>query len=355
MRITVVSRPRNSRVQRHTTETFNRALSDLPALEHASTMPIPLSQTLGAQLLGALFASMFGGMVNLQSMLYYRAYKEDPLVIKILILVIWVMDNFHTSLVWGAVWFALIQNNSQPDKADLIPWFLPLTVITTALVTVFTHCFFAHRIFRLSNRNWFMVIPVLVLSTFRLGCASVTTAKMFLYPTFTLFRVNARWIFSLGLAVSATLDVLITGLLVYLFRANRQGTGRMNDILDRLILYGVEAGSLTSLGTITSMLFWLAESHTLVFLGIYFVIEKLYANSLLATLNTRNSIRQSGRGAASHDPSVPIVYLEPPRRSPQQHSDDPLVSAKGSLGGVQINVHVDTQTDNRSTMSSESQ
>ncbi|KAJ7053876.1 hypothetical protein C8F01DRAFT_1260104 [Mycena amicta] len=299
----------------------------------AATLPL----TQGAFLIGGLFASMFGGMVNLQSMLYYRSYEKDPRAIKTLILVVWLLDNIHTGFIWGAIWFALVENNGHPDRIDRIPWFLPLTVITTATVTVLTHGFFAHRIFRLSKKNWFMVIPVLALTVLRLVSAAITTAKMFIYPSFSLFRVKARWQFTLGVAVSAILDVLITGLLVYLFRTNRKGTERMNHILDRLILYGVEAGSLTCLATFACMVFWLAEQHNLVFLGIYAVIGKLYANSLLAALNTRNSIRQTRFTPA------PIMYGE--RRPQRQSPEDPLGSAKGPLENVQINI--ETQTDIR--------
>nr|GAT51729.1 predicted protein [Mycena chlorophos] len=336
-------------------------------------MSIP--STLGALLLGAFFASVFGGMVNLQSMLYYRSYKKDPTPIRALILVTWVLDNIHTAFVWGAVWFALIFQYDTDRGNVLIPWFLPLVVLTTALNTVFTHCFFAHRIYLLSNRNWFMVVPVLVLTLFRLGCACVTASRMFLFTDFTSFRINARWVFSLGLAVSATLDILITSTLVYLFRGNRRGTERMNHVIDRLILYGVEAGSLTSLGTVLSMLFWLVAPHNLIFLGIYFVIEKLYANSLLATLNTRNSIRQAHTVTMSISkdivPVIPraltmsrpgaMVYLESRGQRVQiagdssEDTDNPADLSKDSLGGVQINVNVETETHVQSIQSLVSQ
>ncbi|KAF7331406.1 Glycoside hydrolase family 3 protein [Mycena kentingensis (nom. inval.)] len=335
--------------------------------------PVSLPTTIGVLLVGGLFASLFGGMVNLQSMLYYRAYKRDPVFLKALIFAIWVLDNLHTAFVWSTLWFELVQNYGESERIDQIPWFLPMLVVLTAVVTVLTHCFFAHRIFLLSKNNWFMVVPVLALTLLRLISASVTTSKMFLFTSFVVFKANARWIFTLGLAVSTGLDVLITGLLVYLFWLNRTGTGRMNRILDRLILYGVEAGSLTAAGTFASMLFWLIEPGSLVFLGIYFSIEKLYANSLLATLNTRNGIRQkrsagsgAGRaGAGEHSRSCscsrrgtgagpgfgpgggPVVYLEPrPSKQflsggagPSSGKGRALdVGMNGSLGGVEITV-----------------
>ncbi|KAF7307615.1 hypothetical protein MIND_00556700 [Mycena indigotica] len=310
-----------------------------------------LPKTLGAMLLGALLASMFGGMVNLQSMLYYRSYKKDPAAMKVMILAIWVLDNIHTAFIWCAVWFAAVENYGQPAKLDRIPWqgycrFLPLIVITTATITVLTHGFFALRIFRLSKKNWFMVLPVLTLTVLRLVSASITTVKMFAYPTFSLFRIHGRWIFTLGLAVSAVLDVLITGLLVFLFQTNRKGTDQMNHILDQLILYGVEAGSLTCLGTVASMLFWLLEPNNLIFLGIYAVIGKLYANSLLAALNTRNSIRQHQQASSvkGRESPAPLLYLSRPSQRPFTNASTPSPYLKdATLRSATINTETQTK------------
>ncbi|KAJ7207507.1 hypothetical protein GGX14DRAFT_116644 [Mycena pura] len=204
-----------------------------------------LPSTLGALLIGGLSASVLGGMVNLQSILYYRSYyKKDRFPIKTLVAAVWLLDNLHTGLIWGALWIMLIQQFGNRD-IDPIPWCIALTVITTAAVTVLVHCFLAQRIFLLSKRNLFMTVPVLTLTFLRLVAASVTTWGMFHYRSFTLFRAHAQWVFTIGLLISTVLDILLTGFLVYLFRTNRTEAGRLNHILDKLILYGVEAGSLT--------------------------------------------------------------------------------------------------------------
>jgi len=51
--------------------------------------------------------------------------------------------------------------------------------------------------------------------------------------------------------------------------------------------------------------------HNLSFLGLHFVIEKLYANSVLASLNTRKELREMRpRISPWADPSVPILSAE---------------------------------------------
>ncbi|KAJ6541595.1 hypothetical protein B0H19DRAFT_1173741 [Mycena capillaripes] len=264
--------------------------------------------TLGSLLIGGFFASMLSGVVILQTLLYYRTYRTDPLGFKFLVLGVSGLDTLHTAFIWAGLWDYLIGYYGDTSKINYIPWSISLTVILTALVTFLVHCFFAHRIMLLSRRNWLMVSPVVILALIRLGAASVSTWEMFHYKSFDLFKLHARWIFTLGLSVSSAVDILITGLLFFLFQSNRPEAGHLKHIIEKLMLYAFETGSLTCIGTIVSMICWVAMSQNLVFLGLHFVIGKLYANSLLVTLNTRQTIRRA-RTTASGERG-PVLFLE---------------------------------------------
>ncbi|KAJ7631644.1 hypothetical protein DFH06DRAFT_1223714 [Mycena polygramma] len=300
-----------------------------------------IPRTVGALLVGGLFASLLAGIVNLQAVLYYRSYKtRDPVLIKLLVLGVWLLDNLHTGLIWGGLWDYLIQNYAVPDRVDSIPSCIALTVVITAIVTFLVHCFFAHRIFLLSKRDWFMTLPVLALTLLRLVAASVSTWKMLHYRSFDLFRQHARWIWTLGLAVSSAVDILIAGLLVYLFQKNRTGSGRFNHVLDKLILYGLETGSLTCLGTIIAMLLWVTPPDNLIFLGVHVVIGKLYSNSLLVTLNTRKNIQPRPRTCTCNEQRTPVLYLEPrTQKVSGQYLDGP------SKAHADLEINVETQTN----------
>jgi len=100
---------------------------------------------------------------------------------------------------------------------------------------------------------------------------------------FSTFKEQFRWLFSLGLALSSTVDILVTISLCVLLQNSRTLSLSLDQILDSLIRYTFEIGSLTCAGTIVSMICWLAMSDNLIFMGLHFVIGKLYANSLLAT------------------------------------------------------------------------
>ncbi|KAK7063556.1 hypothetical protein R3P38DRAFT_2819069 [Favolaschia claudopus] len=270
---------------------------------------IDVPRTLGALLIGAFFASMFSGVVHLQTLLYFRSYKADPLGFKSLVVAVWALDTLHTAFIWTGMWDYLIIFYGDDSKINSIPWCVSLTVVLTAMLTFLVHCFFAHRIWLLSKRNWVMVAPVFILALLRLGSATATTSQMFHYNAFDTFKLHARWIFTLGLSVSSAVDVLITALIFYLFHSTRPDAGHLKHVIDKLILYAFETGSLTCIGTILSLICWVVMSHNLIFLGLHFVIGKLYANSLLVTLNTRQNIRQSRAPATSVDRG-PVIFVD---------------------------------------------
>ncbi|KAK0200644.1 hypothetical protein DFS33DRAFT_1363181 [Desarmillaria ectypa] len=253
-------------------------------------MSSDVSNTYGAVAIGALSASLLSGAVAIQTILYYKLYPSDLIRVKILVFVVWFLDTCHTCFVWASVWDMLI---SHYGRTDIIPWSIAVTVVITAVLTFLVHCFFAHRIFMLSKRNWFLTCPILILATFRLASACVTTSEMIHLKTFSAFKEDFRWVFTLGLSLSSAVDILITGSLFGLLHTSRSEADNLNAIIDSLILYTFETGSLTCAATIIDMICWITMSSNLIFMGLHFVINKLYANSLLVTLNTRRGLRRA--------------------------------------------------------------
>ncbi|KAJ7582280.1 hypothetical protein C8J56DRAFT_957453 [Mycena floridula] len=130
--------------------------------------------------------------------------------------------------------------------------------------------------------------------------------------TFSQFRDRVRWVIMLGLSLASVVDIITTGSMFVLLRHSRTGVERLDQVLDSLMLYAFETGSLTCAVTIIIMIFWVVMSTNLIFLGFHFVIGKLYATSFLVALNTRARLR---RGALA-------AYVYPAN---SQHRDIPMV------------------------------
>ncbi|KIL62932.1 hypothetical protein M378DRAFT_165219, partial [Amanita muscaria Koide BX008] len=109
------------------------------------------------------------------------------------------------------------------------------------------------------------------------------------------------WMISLGFifAVAADIGIMIT--LFVLLRLSRQQSISLNNVIDQLILYTLEIGSLTAFMAIAIVITWFTmRRNALIFLAIYVSLEKAYAIAFLGSLNTRYQLRRSQNSQNSH-------------------------------------------------------
>ncbi|KAI0696885.1 hypothetical protein C8T65DRAFT_30156 [Cerioporus squamosus] len=252
------------------------------------------SDTIGAILVGALVSAVLSGSVTTQAFVYLRIYGGDDYMRNIWIVsVLWLLDTLHLSMAFASAWIYLIQNWGNDAIYDYIPWTIALTVALTAIVTLISHCFFAHRIYVLSGSSWWLTLPILLLAFGRLVSALVSTSEMISLRSYEAFVDRVGWVFTTGLSLSTTVDVLITITLIALLQRSRTGFSTVTDhLIDVVTLYTVETGLVTSITTAVSLICWLTMPRNLIFLALHFSISKLYATSTLATLNARKSLRR---------------------------------------------------------------
>lgn len=253
-----------------------------------------LAGTYGALLLGGLVSATLTGVVFVQGLVYYKVFPSDTLWRKLLVLVILLMDLTHSAMVWAGIWVHLISLPRTLGDLDFIPLSISLSIVITAALTFLVHMFFAERIHTLNpgKWRWCLTMVIIMIAAARLGFACATSAQMIIHQSFAKFVEVSSWTFTLGLGLSSAVDLIVTVSLFVLLKENGdKGYLRLGHIIDALVLYTVEIGSVTCGVTIVSMICWLVMRHNLVFLGLHFAIGKLYANSLLATLNTRRQLR----------------------------------------------------------------
>ncbi|RDX51500.1 hypothetical protein OH76DRAFT_1481413 [Lentinus brumalis] len=279
-------------------------------------------------LVGGLVALFLSGVVFMQVVLYFQMYQTDRRWTKAIVLAVWFLDLIHSAFVCTANWENLIADYGAYSTLDEIQWSIALTIALTAMTTAIVHCSFIQRIWKLSRSNWYITVPLILLALLRVASALVTTVEMLRLGSYTLFIQQFTYIFTLGLTISASLDVLITGILCYYIRRGRAGFARINHMIDALTLYTVENGMLTCIATSLSLFFWLFMRHNFAFLGLHLAINKLYANSLLASLNARRSLvsRMQGSGDGGRYP-LPVMLPNPPL-SPRNYSLHDLSSNK---------------------------
>jgi len=280
----------------------------------SQTVHVPLNKiesTYGALLIGGFIGIAFSGIVTAQTFLYFAMYRADPTRLKLLVSFVWTLDLFHTTLVCASIWTYFVLHFGDGDYINFIPRVLPVTVILTACLTFTVHMFFVHRIYRLTKHNLFICVPIAVLAFLRVCSACVSSSGMLTLQTFSGFIEHFGWVFTVGLSLSSTVDVLITTTLCYNLETSRTGSSSLNRVINLLMLYTFENGLITCIGAVMSLIFWLTAPRDLVFFGIHFVISKLYANSLLVALNTRRQIRRGKWSMTSCTSTNALPVLTP--------------------------------------------
>ncbi|GJE91839.1 hypothetical protein PsYK624_079900 [Phanerochaete sordida] len=194
----------------------------------------------------------------------------------------------------------LIERFGDWKQHDRITWGVGASVALTALVTFLVLCFFIYRVYRISNGNKMLTIPLAFLALFRLVAAAVSTSEMIRLSSYSGFVKDYGWVFTMGLSSAVALDITVTAAMTFYLRRNKSDFSTLNDIIDTLIVYTVQTGMITCCTTIASLACWVSMPNNLIFLGLHFTIPKLYANSFLAMLNSRVTLvetRSSSSGA----------------------------------------------------------
>ncbi|KAJ3991395.1 hypothetical protein F5050DRAFT_1794356 [Lentinula boryana] len=257
--------------------------------------PYPLEtmnadSTFGSLLLGGLVASTLTGILLTQGLLYSKS-NTDPSYIRAMVGVILILDMSHSVTLFIGLWTWFIRLRENNRAIFMIPVSIAVSVVLTALTTIIAHAFFAWRIFKLSKKNYWLLIPIAIPAILAFIFACVSQADMIHLNSFQLFRDRSSWVFTAGLAVSSAVDVMITAMMMILLRQSRTKSLSLDAVIDSLFVLTLENGAITSLAAITCMILWLTMDN-FIFLGLYFIIDKLYGNSILAVLNYRKHLSQ---------------------------------------------------------------
>ncbi|KAJ7025505.1 hypothetical protein C8F04DRAFT_1269127 [Mycena alexandri] len=272
-----------------------------------------IAWTLGALLVGGSIALVLSGIVTVQCIVFYKLYPNEIQIRKIMVLAVWLLDLLHSAFIVTSLYDYFITFFGDSTRINIIPWSVALSVVVTAIQTLIVHWYFAHKIYKSSGQNWWITAPIVILAFLRLFAASVSTTEMIRLHRYAVFNEKyPGWIFTTGLSLSASVDIIITAWLCFFLQKMRRRTAStpMAHVVDTLTLYTLENGFLTCVTTTASLICWLAMPDNLVFLGLHFVIGKLYANSLLISLNTRKELREMRWTKSEWDPAVPVLTAD---------------------------------------------
>ncbi|KAF7359846.1 hypothetical protein MVEN_00710000 [Mycena venus] len=279
--------------------------------------PVNILTTLGALVVGAFACVALSAVVGFQTFLYFKMFPKDKLHYKILVAWVWITDTAHTLSVCITIWEYGVINFGNPDRLlDVVPPY-PAHIVTTLIATlnanlyvnshywtqwslwplylIWMFSFYIWRIHNLSGHKWLLtcVIGMLSLTRTALGfslASEMSLAKKFanILPQFQVVRIIA-------FSVSATTDISISAARYYYLRELKQGYTTTQEMADAVVIFTINDGLLTSAMAIAIIACVVTMRHNFVWVAIYFSLSKVFANSVLTTLNLRNWYRHRHR------------------------------------------------------------
>ncbi|KAJ7254143.1 hypothetical protein C8J57DRAFT_1722164 [Mycena rebaudengoi] len=246
----------------------------------------------GPLVLGYMWSYFLYGMLMVQLYMYCEAFPQDRLGIKALVWSMFVLETGFSILITIAAWNAFGPGWGDTDTLGELDWTWLLMLPLNAILAAMAQGFYSWRIWILTNRR--LWLPIII------SCVMLTEVTVAFYVpiVLTIKGRSVRQLFALWpeitvwLSGSAACDLLITASLVYIFTRHKRTSQYQHTtgIINKLIRFSVETGSITSVAALVEGTLWLTCREWNIHYIFFFVLGRLYSNVLMATLNCRAPI-----------------------------------------------------------------
>ncbi|KAF5335038.1 hypothetical protein D9758_017437 [Tetrapyrgos nigripes] len=311
-----------------------------------------------------------------QAWTYWQSYsKKDPVMIKGMVLVMWILDTVHMGLIYGNGYDYMVTNFGDASILAVLINTIIIQLPFSAVMAAMTQSFYCWRLYKFSKGNWWLVVPLILLSTASFGnvifsqlialvsdvvvilcsdlyllhCICITSqnvpgagapqgmhSKFLLNTSVKLQLTFLQTVNSLCNLFSTIADVAISVVMVIYLQFQKTGFERSNTLINRLILFTFNAGlpvSFCALMACISINVW-PDRFTYMF---FFLLQARF----LVTLNSRNHIRNLASIRGTTSTSEPGYYSMSGFTSTPDTSAANSQAQKSTNGGP-IAIQIDT-------------
>lgn len=269
-------------------------------------MSFTADSTLGAASIGFSVSCVVFGVLTTQVYTYFRRYPSDRVAYKLLVVVLWFFELVDQVFIGHFVYYYTITNFANPLViiTGNVVWSLIAQVMVGDIVGTIVKLCFALRVWRFSNRNHFVTGIILILVFGQFACAILYTVRSFQLGKF-IYASRLQTVATVALGAGVLTDIIIALALCFFLRKLRTGYDNSDSLVNTLTIYAINTGALTSAISLCTLVLYNTHPEAFYFTASYFVLGKLYAISLLCTLNTRKTVRGRGTDRAATSNRTP--------------------------------------------------
>jgi len=272
---------------------------------------------LGPWLIGCLVDVLLQGVLFGQFSRYYTTYTDDKLGPRLLVLGLFIITTLKSIHSFAATWTIYILHFKDLNGAIMLmytEWWLTGSGLMVASIGLYVQAFFCHRLWVISKKNYLFVVPIVVVLIFAYVASCVAT-----YYITLGYKANheiATW-FAAHLSSVFAGDFLITTSIAYFLLKSRrevlpQTVGLINALVRLTFLTSAPAAMCAMLNLVFSQIY--TGDNKLISAAFNQGLAKLYAFSMMWTLNARRSLRAD----MNKDPSTELSNRRPSARNGSQ-------------------------------------
>ncbi|TEB33653.1 hypothetical protein FA13DRAFT_1812761 [Coprinellus micaceus] len=263
-------------------------------------LPVPPLLFAGPTLIGVLISWLLYGVFLAQAAHYSQnGASFDRSWIRGLVLVVGLVQGLHVCFIAKIGWHTLVLGFLNPLNLVIPASIAPATPVLNGFVTLCVQCYFAWKLYCLSQRNKFMLVYSTLIGLLSLTQAAFSALITQMGASITFDNAGLqklRMPITVHLTISAIGDVLITVGMAAVLRHYRQNTVfiKTKSLLNKLIINTVENGLVTSVWAIGNLVVYIVRKDDLINLAFQYIIGNLYAIVFITTLNRRAPARTEG-------------------------------------------------------------
>ncbi|KAJ7880787.1 hypothetical protein B0H14DRAFT_3858007, partial [Mycena olivaceomarginata] len=234
----------------------------------------------GALQIGTLISYALFGVTTTQLYIYYSRFPDDSRVLKVLTAFVWVA---HRVCIGHTLYTFTISDYVHPERLPGVPSkSLAMSALFDGLIGACGTCLIAlcmmldHKLY-IPGLIWFMAFLNL------LGLIGIFVASM-RATSWGSYLAQFEWLPTTTWSISVACDVAITATLVVVLR-------KPFALVDKIIVWTIETGMITSVLSIVTLALFVTMAENFIWLALHVLGPQLFSNSLLASLNSRETLR----------------------------------------------------------------
>ncbi|KAL1744716.1 hypothetical protein HDZ31DRAFT_63854 [Schizophyllum fasciatum] len=250
---------------------------------------------------GVIIAAALFGITCSQTYFYFGSnsrQNKDGTWLTTIVGAVVVLDLFHQISITSWLYTYCVSEFGNLAALSTLPWGFYGMVFPTLFVTFTVQGFYVWRIWQLSGKNW-------ILAGFIECCSVAQAGSLIYYITASFVSVVSAEELTIRLqkyvvlvnGLGAGTDILITLCMMALLKQSRTAIKRTNRIIRTVMILSVTTGMASTFCAIMVLSMAVAFPGRQVMMAFYFMLTKVYTNSLLGTLNVRDHLREASERA----------------------------------------------------------